>query len=259
MSGASLFWYLLSSGGALTMFVAAAACLWIRPQSRAARALVVSVAIVYGMAGYYPVPRAFANLLGRGYHPLTPGDVPPGRAAVVLLASGNTTSEDWGSGRLATLDPIGAERTVEAARIFHLIQPAWLISSGGVVNPGVGVKTPGGRVMQEILIALGVPSNRIVIEDRSGNTRDEAVEVAAMLPNLHVDHVVVVTSEVHMKRSIGVFRSVGIDAIPGIAKDWRASERLPFVVPTEHGLRLSSLVAHEMIGLVYYWSRGWYR
>ena len=81
--------------------------------------------------------------------------------------------------------------------------------------------------------------------------------MASMLPSLHVDHVILVTSGMHMRRSLGVFRAAGIDAIPAIAnepdstKGWR--DRF---LPTGYGLGEASLVAHEVAGLAYYTLRG---
>jgi len=104
-----------------------------------------------------------------------------------------------------------------------------------------------------------VPADRIAVEDRSQNTRDEAAIVAAMIAPLNIDRVVVVTSQRHMRRSIGAFRAVGLDAVPGIARDTGAAQVWQYFLPSEVGLRETSLVAHELLGLLYYRARGWYR
>ena len=105
-----------------------------------------------------------------------------------------------------------------------------------------------------------VPADRIVLESTSRDTHDEAVLVGPMLRALRAQHVVLVTSEVHMRRSIASFRAAGIDAVPAIARDpLNFESRAKSFVPTTEGLRFSSGVAHEYIGLVYYWLRGWIR
>ena len=74
----------------------------------------------------------------------------------------------------------------------------------------------------------------------------------------HHEHVVLVTSEIHMRRSIATFRTAGIDAVPAIAADpLNFESRIRSFIPTTEGLRFSSYVAHEYVGLVYYWLRGW--
>jgi uncharacterized SAM-binding protein YcdF (DUF218 family) len=72
--------------------------------------------------------------------------------------------------------------------------------------------------------------------------------------------VILVTSETHMRRSLGTFRAQGIQAVPAIAREpapvmpWIA-----WIIPTEGGLQRAADVWHEIIGLGYYLVRGWYR
>jgi uncharacterized SAM-binding protein YcdF (DUF218 family) len=81
-----------------------------------------------------------------------------------------------------------------------------------------------------------------------------------MLASLHVERVILVTSAIHMRRSLGAFRAAGVNAEPAPAPDpgayATAGDRW---LPTERGLRFSSELAHEIVGLPYYWLRGWWR
>jgi uncharacterized SAM-binding protein YcdF (DUF218 family) len=258
MTIASPFWFLLSLDGVVLAACIGAVWLWRRPSSFGARRFVLASALFYALASFYPLPHAVGGILSREFHRFSRDDVPAGRSVIVLLGSGTITRKDWDEGLIAVMDPIGAERTVEAARIYRLIQPEQVVSSGGVINPARR-EVSSGHSMRDALVMLGVPGDRIAIEDLSKNTRDEAVIVAEMIAPLRVDHVVVVTSARHMRRSIGTFRAVGINAIPGIARDFEASGVWPLTVPSEAGLRETALVAHELLGLAYYWVRGWYR
>jgi hypothetical protein len=63
-----------------------------------------------------------------------------------------------------------------------------------------------------------------------------------------------------MRRSVGTFRAQGIHPIPAIARE--PLPRLPWIawiVPTDAGLNRAEDVWHEIIGLGYYFVRGWYR
>src|ERR1035437_1540151 len=114
--------------------------------------------------------------------------------------------------------------------------------------------------MRVALVQLGVPADRIVLESESVNTHDEAVLVAPMLRALHVDRVVVVTSDIHMRRSMATFRGAGLDAVPAIAPDpFNSESRVRSFVPTTEGLRFTGGVVHEYVGLAYYRVRGWLR
>jgi len=71
---------------------------------------------------------------------------------------------------------------------------------------------------------------------------------------------VLVTSGTHMRRSLGTFRAQGIRAIPAIARDpLTAIAWSDWLLPSDLGLWKSSSVIHEIMGLVYYTARGWYK
>lgn len=259
MRGATIFWYLFSSGGVVLSLLVAVAWFYIRPRSRAPRIFLLGVTVVYMLASVYPFPHLAERWIAAPFHPLTQDDVPPGRSIVVLLGSGSTARQDWSGTRMSVLDPIGMERTLEAARVYRLIHPEFVISSGGLIDPTRSEDDPAGDTMRDALIRLGVPAEHILVERKSTNTREEALEVAAMLPTLDVQHVVLVTSAIHMRRSVGMFRAAGVEVIPAIAQEREYSDPDLNFLPTETGLRLSALTVHELAGLTYYWLKGWYK
>jgi len=252
------FWFLFSPSAVVLALLVAALWLWRRPGSIAARRFLLASAIAYTAAGVYVVPAAAGLLLTFGYHPFEARDVPRGATAVVVLGSGDQTIRGWDAKPLSVLDPVGAARVLETWRVFRLIDPAWVISSGGSPDP-TSPDEPSGIVMRDSLIALGVPAARIKLESVSRNTHDEAVLLSPMLRSLNVEHLVIVTSDVHMPRSLGIFRARGWDAIPAIAPDPDATLTLAERwSPTLAGLSLSGQVVHELLGIPYYWARGWW-
>ena len=81
-----------------------------------------------------------------------------------------------------------------------------------------------------------------------------------MIEKLGVDHTILVTSRFHMLRSIGTFRAHGMTVIPAVAREPDAPRGwVVRYLPSERGLYQSALAAHEILGLGYYWYRGWYR
>ena len=154
-------------------------------------------------------------------------------------------------------DPIGLARTLEAARIYKLIEPAWVISSGGL--PRRSMSVPLSEVMKDTLVRLGVDASRVIAEDLAIDTHDEALNVVKLLPSLRVDHVVLVTSGVHMRRAAATFRAAGVAVIPAPAREdlpGRPSSMTKYL-PTEYGLFEAALVGHELAGWVYYKLKGW--
>lgn len=251
-----LVWYIFSVGGLIVFLLAVALWLRARPQSVAARRALFAVTIVYTSLSLYGVSYGAGRLLVIGFDPLQPGDVPPGRRAIVLLGSGTYTSTDWDRRQFSVIDRTAANRVYEALRIFNAVGADWVITSGGLIDPEDS-EEPNGLTMREELVRLGVPPSRILTETKSRDTHDEAIIVAGMLEPLKVDRVILVTSEFHMRRSLGAFRSVGIRAIPAVAPN--VHNDVPWFIPSDEGLHEASIVAHEVFGLLYYAARGWYR
>jgi uncharacterized SAM-binding protein YcdF (DUF218 family) len=256
---AEFVWYVFSAGGVIASLLGAVVWMVLAPQSRRPRRLVAAIVLFYTLSSiYFPVYVA-ERLWSIGFRPLVAADVPDGRTAVVLLGSGSFTTRDWNETTFSIVDPHSAARVLEAVRVFNLLDPLWIISSGGWSEPDEP-EEPSGVTMRDAMVRLGVPSSRILTEVESRNTHDEAVIVASMLSSIRVDQIVLVTSEVHMRRSLGAFRAQGVEAIPAIARQpYLDLPWVRWIFPSEGGLEAAALVAHEVIGLPYYALRGWYR
>jgi uncharacterized SAM-binding protein YcdF (DUF218 family) len=255
----AVVWHLFSVGGVVALLLICTGWLLASRGSRAARRTLVALTLFYGLASIYGIPHGIGLLISAGYRPLSRADVPPGTTTVVVLGSGTVQVRDWSEAQLAVPDLFSASRLLEGARVFRLLDADRLISSGGLPTP-VDRLQPSGRVMADALVALGVPRERMLVEVDSMTTRDEAVIVARMLAEHPTDHVVLVTSRLHMRRSLGAFRAAGVDATPAIARDPSSIETWwEMLVPSDKGLREASHVAHELLGLAGYVARGWYR
>jgi uncharacterized SAM-binding protein YcdF (DUF218 family) len=146
---------------------------------------------------------------------------------------------------------------LEAARVYRLLAPnAIVISSGGLPDK---VGHSSSETMRGVLVNLGVPSDHILLESQSRDTHDEAVLIRRMLTDLQINDTVLVTSDVHMRRSMGTFLAAGIVATPAIAPDPGPFETIAWWTPSYAGLQFSAYLVHELLGLPYYWLRGWWR
>jgi uncharacterized SAM-binding protein YcdF (DUF218 family) len=231
-----------------------------RPLAAGPRRYLLAIAIAYGFASVYAVDYLLGRVLTFGFHPFSQSDVPSGSVVEVVLGSGSFTARDWSGGGFSVVDPAAAMRVIEAVRVYRLARPEWVIASGGVATELAPVESSGGMTMRDALVKLGVPLERILVEAESGNTHDEARIIGPMVRSLHADHTVLVTSELHMRRSVGAFRSAGLDVIPAKARGIFAT--LPWyrwIVPSDEGLAEAGLLYHEVLGIPYYRLRGWYR
>jgi uncharacterized SAM-binding protein YcdF (DUF218 family) len=231
---------------------------WLSPSSRLARSSLVACAVCFALAGTHVVGSALVDRLGQGFTPLDRSMVPEGRAAVVVLGSGGSTVWGWDDTHMAVLDAWAAGRVLEAARLFRLLDPAWIVVSGGLADRG-GHEESTDVTMGRALVALGVPAGRIRPQTGSSDTHAEAVAIAPMLRSLGVTHTILVTSKIHMRRASGTFRAQGITVIPAPAPDRRRPLHwLMRLVPTDDGLSDTATAMHEIGGLVVYALRGWY-
>lgn len=250
--------FIFSTGGAVTFLFVAALGVALRPRSSAVRRFLVVCAAFYLAASIYLVPVAISKILISRYHRFEQADVPRGKLALVVFGSGDEAVGGW-EDRISIPNDTAAARVLETARVYRIAHPAWVISSGGNPDPDDPAE-PSSTNMRDMLVRLGVPADRILLESLSRNSHDEAVLIAPMLRSLGVDALVLVTSAVHMPRSVGAFRAVGWTPTPAVAPDsWFENEWIDWVHPTTHGLDFSEQVAHELIGLPYYRLRGWWR
>jgi uncharacterized SAM-binding protein YcdF (DUF218 family) len=255
----ALVTYFFSAGGALLLLSIGALWIWRRPRSIPARRFLLTVTISYSVLSVYGISYATSRLLVAGFRPFATHDVRPGRTAIVVLGSGTFTARNWDDHRFAILDRPAASRVLEAYRLFTMTDAAWVISSGGLVFPSE-LDEPSGETMRQALIRLGVPAARILVETKSRTTHDEAVIVRGMLASLDVQTVILVTSDIHMRRSIGAFRAEGIVAVPAIARHPGPNmPRIGWFLPSQSGLDEAEDAWHEILGIAYYFARGWYR
>ena len=203
----ALLSFFFSTSGPIAALIITAIWMWRRPSSAGARRFAILVALGYALASIHLISFGGSRLLTVGYHQFTANDIGRGITAVVLLGGGDEFIEGW-TDQITVTTPIEAARVLEASRVFRLISPAWIISSGGKLDP----RDPGeasSLTMRDELVRLGVPQGRILLESTSRNTHDEAVLIAPMLESLGIQQVVLVTSDTHMRRSLGAFRAVG--------------------------------------------------
>lgn len=185
--------------------------------------------------------------------------------AIVLLGGG--TRPHLPPRPISEMNEAG-DRMVYAAQLYHEDVAPVIVASGGFIE-FYGTLVPETDAMTEILLALGVPQDAILPEDRSRNTYENAVYVRDLLDQFGANEIVLVTSAMHMPRSVAIFEHQGfvvrpapVDyfitrGVPGMTTDsgWvgRALEMLP---SAEH-LDRSTRALREYIGIAVYRLRGW--
>lgn len=109
----------------------------------------------------------------------------------------------------------------EAARLYRLIEPEWLIASGGVAGSSPRA-IPESELMREQLVKFQVPADRILLESTSRTTAEQVANVLRLLEERGLGRtIVVVTTTAHMNRVLKLFRDGGIHAVPSVTPDLR--------------------------------------
>jgi len=197
-----------------------------------------------------------ARTLTHGYVRISSPEEVKGAQAVVVLGAGSLNLR-LGGQQLPVVSVTTGLRTLEAARVYHLVGSPIVIASGGVTDGNEGA-APESAAIIRALRDLGVPADRIVPESHSKNTRDEAIIVAEMLRERGITRFVMVTSATHMRRSLALFAASGlhpIAAIAPLASD-RGDVRLG-LLPDTTAVWVGDDVVYEWAARLYYWWKGW--
>jgi uncharacterized SAM-binding protein YcdF (DUF218 family) len=143
-----------------------------------------------------------------------------------------------------------ADRFTETLALARRYPNSVVLVSGG--NASLRPEGPTeAAIMRAMLIADGLDAGRILTEDRSRNTFENAVDSKEVAKPRPGQVWVLVTSANHMPRAIGCFRHVGWDLIPYPVDYSTGSARL-FLTSFAGNLRLIDWDLHEWLGLVAY-------
>lgn len=153
-----------------------------------------------------------------------------------------------------------------ADRINHTLQ---LYKTGKIkkimISGGSGrLIDTGSREADELfslLQLMGVPPEDMVVENRSRNTRESAVEVAALLqPLTRASDCLLITSASHMRRSLATFRRAGWECTP-FSADFRGQGRKYqfdiLFIPKVEAIVNWQILLKEWTGYLTYWMAGY--
>jgi uncharacterized SAM-binding protein YcdF (DUF218 family) len=151
-----------------------------------------------------------------------------------------------------------ADRVVRAFELWRAGRVRQLVLVGGTVFPEPG-DPPESERLRALLAGWGVPADAIVVEGRSRNTRENAVEAARLVRERGFGTLLLVTSAGHVPRALGCFRAVGL-APDVLAVDRRAAAGGGLaVLPRASALERSTSAIRELAGRAVYRLAGYTR
>ncbi len=229
--------------------------------------LVLAVLILWGSSTPWVARRLTAVLEWPHATQGNPLTLPAADAIVVL---GGATAEPMLPRTAPEVNEAG-DRLFMAARLYRAKKAPKLILSGGRLrwqeSGGVSSQTSEATDMAQLLVELGVPSQALLLEPNSFNTRQNAVYVQQILKQQKINRILLVTSAFHMTRSAAIFRRLGIIVVAA-PTDFAVTEQdldghdgvqglLLSLLPDARSQEMTTKALKEFIGLVVYRLRGW--
>jgi uncharacterized SAM-binding protein YcdF (DUF218 family) len=231
----------------------------LRQHARLARFCVAGALGVLLICGNGWTVGALVRSLESANPPLSPSTT----ADAIIILSGGTLPQIYPRTTVEIND--AGDRVLYGAELFRQQRAPRVIVTGDVGTGGLAPR-PEADDMTDLLTRLGVPRPAIVAERQALNTHDHAVNLCPMLTQQRIRRVLLVTSAIHMRRSVGVFRRScpSVEYIPA-PTDFHAVDETPGpwyrrvagLIPTPHSLEDFSAAAHEYLGIAYYRTRGW--
>jgi len=222
------------------------------PSARIGRRLVIASLLLLALIGFAPVGNALIIPLEQRF---PSWDATRGAPAGIVVLGGAVTP-DVAMARDGVALNEAAERMTAAVELVRRYPDARIIFSGGE-----GSLLYGGNeseVALKLFERLGVAPGRVVTEDRSRNTWENAVFSRRIAMPKPGERWLLVTSAYHMPRAVGVFHKAGfvVEAYP---VDWRTRGPRDLLRPFAtigDGLRRTDTAVREWSGLLIYWLSG---
>ncbi len=147
-----------------------------------------------------------------------------------------------------------SHNALETARVYRLMTKPTVVVTGGMVVDGQQ-RFAEAEVMADGLTRLGVPRDRIVLETRSHNTREQAANSAEILRKRGTKRFVLVTDSGHMPRALAAFRAQGLDPVPSVSvlRVWTPPGLHHRLRPTLNAYLQGERACYEYVARAYHW------
>lgn len=167
---------------------------------------------------------------------------------IIMLGGGATLDTPNLQGKGHLLGP-AANRLLTCLQLYRELKLP-LILSGGQVTKTTGVEA---EIAQRILLETGIAADRLIIENKSRNTTENARYTKKLLDIYHFRRPILVTSAFHMPRAVKQFQKAKVKVLP-CPTDYRTHPSYSFewagFIPSAGALEETSLALKEYLGLL---------
>ena len=228
--------------------------LWLTRREKTGKLLTtIGVILLYAVSTNL-IPDVMIRPLEDRYPPLTvhadASALPRNIAYVVVLGGGHVYNP-----KLPLTGQISQEeltRLVEGIGLHRRLPGSRLVLTGGAIHDPV----PEAQMMANVAGFLGVAPDEMILDTRSEDTKDEAVDVRRIVGEKPF---ILVTSAEHMPRAMALFEKQGMRPIPAptVYQVKTPKDRIRFdPIPKPENISVAEHAVYEYLGILWAWLRG---
>ena len=146
-------------------------------------------------------------------------------------------------------------RLLHGMELYKMHKAPKIILTGG----GLAGELPEAEVMLKFLQKFNIDEDDILLETKSHNTYENAVNIRNIIQQYGIKKIILVTSAFHMPRALATFKTLDINTIPSPTDynvDYSKYGILNWM-PDAFSLHKTTISCKEYLGWWFYKARGW--
>ncbi|WP_242949570.1 YdcF family protein [Clostridium pasteurianum] len=168
---------------------------------------------------------------------------------VIIMLGGGSTLDTPNLGFNGHLSGFAANRLLTSIQLYKKLNIP-IIVSGGKVYKSTGTES---EISKNILMSMGVPENKIIVENKSINTEQNVKFTKEILNSNNYKKPILVTSAFHMQRAAMQFKKSNVVVLP-FPTDYQTNINedleLNDFIPSSDSMVKLSLSVKEFIGIL---------
>lgn len=230
----------------LTLLFISLVLLFFSQRQKLAKSLVLVSFIILCTASFLPMVNKITKPLEREY----PALLNPAQSLDYILVLGSSGIHDQTLPITGQLSATALSRFSEALRLYYANPNAVIVVSGS----GFGDSQSHAQLLQQLAIALAIPTEKIIRLDDTEDTNQEAQQMSALIKGKKA---ALVTSATHMPRAMQLFKHYQQKPIPAptmyLAKENGFTLPAYVYIPSAYQLYKSEVSIHEYLGQLQDW------
>ena len=249
-----ILWALAAPSNFIGVLMILGAIALMRGRWRGARWFIVPAAGLYFLFGIMPLGLALLRPLEDRFPALDPAKLNP--TGIIVLGGGVDETLSKARGTLELSE--AGSRMTETVALARRFPNARIVFTGGTAALR-GADITESDIARRLFLSLGLEESRLVFEDKSRNTYENAAFTKALVQPKPGEAWLLVTSVYHMPRSVGIFRKADFPVTPFPVDYTSLGDARDYLRPSAEarlGLKHTDRAVREWIGLIAYFVTG---